>query len=78
MTYTFTPRWDLPHRVRWTEDGGFCDAGEDCPVCGAEQDDYEEDEGYKECPRCCGNGQTYGYNSGEDIICPQCDGEGVI
>lgn len=44
MTYVFTPRWDMPHRVRWTDDGGFCDAGEDCPVCGAEQDDYEEDE----------------------------------
>ena len=29
-----------------------------------------------ECPRCCGNGQTYGPNSGEDIICPDCNGKG--
>ena len=43
MTYTFTPRWDMPHRIRWTDDGGFCDAGEDCPVC-AEQDEEDEEE----------------------------------
>lgn len=29
-----------------------------------------------ECPRCCGNGQTFGPNSGEDIICPDCKGTG--
>ena len=31
-----------------------------------------------ECPRCCGNGQTYGPNSGEDIICPDCGGKGRV
>lgn len=30
----------------------------------------------RECERCCGNGQTYGPNSGEDIICPDCGGSG--
>lgn len=30
----------------------------------------------KECGVCCGNGQTYGPNSGEDIICPNCKGTG--
>jgi DnaJ-class molecular chaperone len=29
-----------------------------------------------ECPECCGNGQTIGPNSGEDIICPHCNGHG--
>jgi len=29
-----------------------------------------------ECSECCGNGQTIGKNSGEDIICPQCKGVG--
>jgi hypothetical protein len=29
-----------------------------------------------ECPECCGNGQTIGPNSGEDIICPHCNGAG--
>ena len=32
--------------------------------------------GYIECERCCGNGQTYGPNSGGDIICPDCEGTG--
>ena len=31
-----------------------------------------------ECARCCGNGQTYGPNSGEDIICPDCNGKGRV
>ncbi len=31
---------------------------------------------YIECERCCGNGQTYGPNSGGDIICPDCEGTG--
>ncbi len=30
-----------------------------------------------ECPRCCGNGQTIGANSGDDIICPDCNGRGL-
>lgn len=34
--------------------------------------------GYIECERCCGNGQTYGPNSGEDIICPDCEGTGRV
>jgi hypothetical protein len=34
--------------------------------------------GYMECGRCCGNGQTYGPNSGEDIICPDCEGTGRV
>jgi hypothetical protein len=29
-----------------------------------------------ECLECCGNGQTIGPNSGEDIICPHCQGRG--
>ena len=29
-----------------------------------------------ECSDCCGNGQTIGPNSGEDIICPRCVGKG--
>lgn len=29
-----------------------------------------------ECPECCGNGQTFGKNSGDDIICPLCNGTG--
>lgn len=29
-----------------------------------------------ECNECCGSGQTFGKNSGEDIICPQCKGAG--
>lgn len=40
------------HRVRWTEDGGFCDAGEDCLICEEERraelgldDDEEEVDG---------------------------------
>lgn len=72
MTYIFTPRWDLPHRVRWTEDGGFCDAGEDCPVCGAD----EEEE--RQCARCHGHGQTYGPIIDDNDICYECEGEGVI
>lgn len=31
-----------------------------------------------ECSECCGNGQTIGKNSGEDIICPVCKGLGSI
>lgn len=31
-----------------------------------------------ECPRCCGNGQTFGPNSGEDIVCPDCGGIGTV
>lgn len=31
-----------------------------------------------ECERCCGNGQTYGPNSGEDIVCPDCAGTGHV
>ena len=32
----------------------------------------------KECPRCCGNGQTYDFKSGrEGIICPDCNGKGL-
>ena len=34
--------------------------------------------GHIECERCCGNGQTYGPNSGEDIICPDCEGTGRV
>lgn len=29
-----------------------------------------------ECAECCGNGQTFGKNIGEDIICPHCKGKG--
>jgi hypothetical protein len=32
----------------------------------------------RECERCCGNGQTYGPNSGEDIVCPDCEGTGRV
>jgi DnaJ-class molecular chaperone len=32
----------------------------------------------RECAECCGNGQTIGQNSGEDIICPKCKGTGWI
>lgn len=35
--------WGEPaHRIRWTDEGGFCDAGEDCPVCEAMEDDDDE------------------------------------
>lgn len=37
--------WDREHRVRWTDEGGFCDAGEDCPICAEENEDEDEDEG---------------------------------
>lgn len=33
---------------------------------------------WRECPECCGNGQTIGKNSGDDIICPVCSGRGYI
>lgn len=29
-----------------------------------------------ECHECCGNGQILGPKSGEDIICPHCNGAG--
>jgi hypothetical protein len=64
--------WDIPHRIRWTEDGGFCDAGEDCPVCGAEQEEEHD------CFRCHGLGQTYGPIWDDNDICFECEGAGVI
>lgn len=44
MTYEFTPRWDRPHRVRWTDEGWLCDAGEDCPICEEQYEEEEEEE----------------------------------
>lgn len=51
MSYYGRHPWDEPvHRVRWTDEGGFCDAGDDCPECEAERraeeglDDEDEDE----------------------------------
>lgn len=35
---------DREHRIRWTPEGGFCDAGEDCPICAAEEEDEEDED----------------------------------
>lgn len=50
------------------------------PILDIERILAEADRCYErgECARCCGNGQTYGPNSGEDIICPDCNGKGRI
>ena len=44
MNYDFTPPWNRPHRVRWTDEGYICDAGEDCHICEAQDEDEDEDE----------------------------------
>lgn len=42
MSVWHDPYRERDHRIRWTDEGGFCDAGEDCPVCEAMADDDDE------------------------------------
>ena len=44
MPLVFKDRWERDHRRYNTEDGWFCEAGDDCPVCAAEDEEGEEDE----------------------------------
>lgn len=44
MTMRFLPRYLRDHRRYNTPDGWFCDAGDDCPVCAAEDAEEEERE----------------------------------
>jgi len=41
MTYYFS---EPEHRPYYTDDGWFCEAGDDCPVCAKEDAEDEEDE----------------------------------